>query len=193
MTKRADYKSLREGFGLVRGLQEEFVQACERADVPIEAIKRLVTPAGRQTMDTIALKIRDDWQAEVPESVHSEETVGNGALTAWVTYSQPDYDALLSRFAEVDRNFRGLRFEAIARCIGIRRPARVRFENVVMHPDYTSNALGEIDRLGLRPALYEELLSYAEKFPQELEKYYKIVALGSACAVFNTWRTLMYV
>jgi hypothetical protein len=68
MGKRTDYNALRKGFGLSRGLGEEFVQACERNDVPIEAIHRLVTPDGRATVDGIAQRILADWEAEQPPS-----------------------------------------------------------------------------------------------------------------------------
>ena len=46
----------------------------------------------------------------------------------------------------------------------------------------TDEVLAEMDRRGLRPALYEELLGFAEKYPDEQRKY-PIVALGSEADV----------
>jgi hypothetical protein len=46
----------------------------------------------------------------------------------------------------------------------------------------TDEVLAEMDRKGLRPALYEELLGFAEKYPDEQRKY-PIVALGSEADV----------
>lgn len=68
-------KALKKGFGLVRGLQDEFVQACERVEVPLEAIQRLVTPKGRDTWDAIGRLITDHWHADQPKS-HQGEAVG---------------------------------------------------------------------------------------------------------------------
>ncbi|MFA5129698.1 MAG: hypothetical protein WC477_02115 [Patescibacteria group bacterium] len=68
MGKRTDYKSLKEGFGLSRGLSDDFIQTCDRMNVPIEAIQRLVTPQGLTTMENIAKLILTDWRAEQPKS-----------------------------------------------------------------------------------------------------------------------------
>jgi hypothetical protein len=80
MGKNADYRAMKLGFGIARGLSEEFVQTCEAKDVPIEAIHRLVTPKGRETMSRIAELIRTDWLAEqrVPAEAVVETPKPNG-------------------------------------------------------------------------------------------------------------------
>jgi hypothetical protein len=51
----------------MRGLGDDFLQACERMDVPLEALHRLVTPKGRDTWDAIGRLIINDWRAEQPQ------------------------------------------------------------------------------------------------------------------------------
>lgn len=196
MGKRTDYTSLRMGFGLSRGLGDEFIQACERNNVPIEAIHRLVTPKGHSTMDEIACRILTDWQAEQPKPVDQSEgghpyrggpTNGNASFSAQVVYIQPEFEELKRRFpAYFNPNYKGKRFDPIERCkavpmdIGDREVA---FEYVHMDRNaFTDEVLAEMDRKWLRPALYEELLSFAEKYPDELRKD-AIVALGSEARV----------
>ncbi|MBP9747641.1 hypothetical protein KBD13_01760 [Patescibacteria group bacterium] len=69
-------KVLKKGFGLVRGLQDEFVQACLRTEVPLEALQRLVSPKGRETWDAIARLITDHWHAELPKLAHHDAPTG---------------------------------------------------------------------------------------------------------------------
>lgn len=69
-------KVLKKGFGLVRGLQDEFVQACLRTEVPLEALQRLVSPKGRETWDAIARLITDHWHAELPKPAHHDASSG---------------------------------------------------------------------------------------------------------------------
>ncbi len=87
---------------------------------------------------------------------------------AHVDYAQPE---------------KGVRFEPIERCKTVSKDNReVAFEYVHMgRKAMTDKVLAEMDRKGLRPALYEELLGFAYKYPDEQRKY-PIVALGSvAC------------
>ena len=77
MRKSPNLQQLRDGFGLTRGLSDEFVQACERGEMPLEALKRLVTPQGRDTMDAIVQKIIADWRAELPQPSVAEGIVGH--------------------------------------------------------------------------------------------------------------------
>jgi hypothetical protein len=225
--KRVDYATLRMGFGLSRGLGEEFIQACERNNVSIEAIHRLVTPKGRSTMDEIACRILTDWQAEQPKSIKMPEaqdghpyrsglpltipTVDFAAVTpnsvlmmevppylhqetsepahspfsAPIVYVQPEFEELKRRFPTyVHPDYKGKWFDPIVRCKGVSTENReVAFEYVHMNRDAsTDEVLAEMDRKGLRPALYEELLGFAEKYPDEQRKY-PIVALGSETGV----------
>jgi len=86
MGKRTDYAALRAGFGLARGLSDEFIQACERINPPIEAIHRLVTPNGQKTMDEIVRRAVADWQAEQPASANQ---TSHKALSGSATADRP--------------------------------------------------------------------------------------------------------
>ncbi|MEO5927844.1 MAG: hypothetical protein ABIO72_03935 [Patescibacteria group bacterium] len=106
-------------------------------------------------------------------------------FTALVTYVQPEFEELQRRFpAYVNPDYKGKRFDPIERCKGVSKENReVAFEYVHLDRDAsTDEVLAEMDRKGLRPALYEELLSFAEKYPDEQRKY-PIVALGSEALV----------
>jgi hypothetical protein len=195
MGKRTDYAALKQGFGLARGLSDEFIQACERINPPIEAIHRLVTPNGRTTMDEIVRRAVADWQAEQPKPAgqdaaeprnghpyrNNAQTNSNAPFTAPVVYTIPAMDELQRRFpAYVNPDYKGKQFNPIERCKDVSRENReVAFEYVHMgRGPSTDEVLAEMDRKGLRPALYEELLGFAERYPDEQMKY-PIVALGS--------------
>lgn len=183
MGKRTDYSALKQGLGLARGLSDEFIQACERINPPIEAIHRLVTPKGRATMDEIVRRAVADWRAEQPEFI--VQSNGNAPFMASVVYVQPEFDELKRRFpAYVNPDYNGKRFDPIERCKAVSKENReVAFEYVHMDRNAsTDEVLAEMDRNGLQPALYEELLGFAEKYPDEQRKY-PIVALGSGTGV----------
>ena len=101
-----------------------------------------------------------------------------------VLYIQPKFEELKRRFpAYVNPDYEaGKRFDPIERCKTVLRESReVVFEYVHMDRDaLTDEVLAEMDREGLLPALYEEFLGFAEKYPDEQRKY-PIVALGSVC------------
>jgi len=78
MGKRTDYAVLKAGFGLARGLSDEFIQACERVNPPIEAIHRLVTPNGRTTMDELVRRAVADWQVEQPRPAGQDASEPHG-------------------------------------------------------------------------------------------------------------------
>ncbi|MBP9869778.1 hypothetical protein KBC59_04450 [Patescibacteria group bacterium] len=111
-------------------------------------------------------------------------------MTAFVNYVQPEFEELKRRFpAYVDPDyFAGLRFDPIECCKAVSKENReVAFEYVYMGRESSidetdDKVLAEMDRLGFRPALYEELLGFAEKYPDEQRKY-PIVALGSVALV----------
>ncbi|KKR48343.1 MAG: hypothetical protein UT86_C0007G0022, partial [Candidatus Magasanikbacteria bacterium GW2011_GWC2_40_17] len=48
----------------------------------------------------------------------------------------------------------------------------------------TDEVLAEMDRHGLRPALYEELLAFGAKYPDE-QRQFPIIALGSVWRGFG--------
>ncbi|MEO5927845.1 MAG: hypothetical protein ABIO72_03940 [Patescibacteria group bacterium] len=158
MGKRTDYAALKQGLGLARGLSDEFVQVCEARDVPIEAIHRLVRPEGRATMEAVAERILADWQKEQPKPVNDKPT-----FTAHIVYTRPSFEELKRQFlCYVNDDFRDRRLDPIECCKAISKESReVTFEYVYMgHDASTDEVLAEMDRKGLRPALYEELLGF---------------------------------
>lgn len=208
MGKKPDLNELRLGFGLARGLGDEFIQAIERNTVPIEAVRRLVTPQGRSTVDAIAQRILTDWQAEQPAiSVPDQPPVASLAVEpqtaelqqnqlandeevaeedrrfpVMVYYEQPSCLELQRRFpALTDPRFEeNKKFRPITSCENVSRENRVvtfQYTRVMPFPDH-KYILDIINRRGLRPALYEELLSFAELYPNEQKKF-PIAALGS--------------
>lgn len=98
-----------------------------------------------------------------------------------VTYSQPFYRKLMGRFRHsVNPRFQGRTFTAIDRCASLGREMRcILLEYVHLGCKATTDkVLAEMDRRGLRPALYEELLAFADAYPGEQRKH-RIIALGS--------------
>jgi hypothetical protein len=108
----------------------------------------------------------------------------SNTFTAFVKYEQPSLEELERRFPIVAPYYKGKRFDPIERCKGVSKENReVAFEYVHMDRNASVDAvLAEMDRLGLRPALYEELLGFAAQYPDEQRKY-PIVALGSETRV----------
>ncbi len=70
-------KFLKRGLGLIRGLQDAFMQTCERMDVPLEALERLVTPKGHDTWTAIGQVVIDHWHADQPKPQQSEAVGGH--------------------------------------------------------------------------------------------------------------------
>jgi hypothetical protein len=106
-------------------------------------------------------------------------------FSAPIVYVQPEFEELKRRFpAFINLDYSGKRFDPIERCKAVSKENReVAFEYVHMDRDAsTDEVLAEMDRKGLRPALYEELLGFALKYPDEQLKY-PIVALGSGTSV----------
>jgi len=101
-------------------------------------------------------------------------------FTAFVNYLQPSFDELSKAFDWVNPNYAKARFEPIERCKGIVRTARdVVFSYFTIDRQMTTEQiLDAMDAAGLRPALYEELLAFASKYPNEQRKHV-IAALGS--------------
>lgn len=71
-----NYGLLRQYFGLVRALSDEFLQACERKEMLIEALHWLVTPKGRETVEEAAQLIIDRWRAGLPKPAHHDAPSG---------------------------------------------------------------------------------------------------------------------
>lgn len=114
--------------------------------------------------------MQDELRAQVP--VRFEATV---------VYIQPEYDDLKRRFPADAHEFKGLKFEMVARDRILSKS--VRFEFVQMPPGATTDAvLCEMELRGLRPATFEELLGFAAKYPEE-QRRNKIVAIGSTVII----------
>ncbi len=103
----------------------------------------------------------------------------------YVKYEQPSsYDDLRLRFpafVNPDYDKKGIRFHPIKGCRAVSRENReITFELVHLgrFVRSTRKVLIELERRGLRPALYEEFLGFVVKYPQETMEF-SIVALGS--------------
>lgn len=195
MGKRTDYAALRMGLGLTRGLSEEFVLACEAKDVPIEAVHRLVTPKGRETMARIAELIRDDWLAEQPKPAGQDavEPLPNGGMLpanhyrVHVTYAPlPSFVELKREFGEdnVSVIFDGRPWELHSSCAGMKKtPGDKTFLVKDFGREWKSEeaiAWGRDQRTqvapdGYRPATHDEEYEFHEAHPELLD----LIALGS--------------
>ena len=110
-----------------------------------------------------------------------------------VEYIQPCYADLKAAFDWVDPDYSRAKFEPIERCKGVIREAR----EVVLQYSHlgrdatTEEVLAEMERLGLRPALYEELLVFCRQNPDEQRKF-PVVALGSVWVGSDGCRGVAY-
>lgn len=108
------------------------------------------------------------------------ERVSGPSFTAQVVYMQLEFEELRRRFSYVDPDYQDGWFDYIERYKGVSTENReVAFEYVCMNRRaQTEEVIAEMDRRGLRPAFYEELLGFALKYPDE-QRMYSVVALGS--------------
>lgn len=116
---------------------------------------------------------------------YSQVSAEQQSFTAFITYQQPSFEELLCQFpGYVNPEYKDKRFDPIERCKTVSKESHgVTFGYVHMDRDAsTDEVLAEMDRKGLRPALYEELLGFAEKYPNE-QRQFLIVALGSEALV----------
>ncbi|MFH1078079.1 MAG: hypothetical protein V1745_02215 [Patescibacteria group bacterium] len=125
--------------------------------------------------------------AFVAERMQTERTrARNGAsydVSVQVIPRQPRYSDLLKRFPAVDPSFSDMKFEATRHHRNVKRKAV--FEYVRMESGATTDAVfQEMRHLGLRPAFYEELLSFADVYREEVRTH-RIVALGSVAVEFD--------
>ncbi len=193
MAKR-NVSEIETGAGFFMGLVNAMMDIAREKDVPFEAIYRLVTAGGRKTLSSMIDLAYTNWQAEQPKPVEQPEgghpyrggpTNGNSPFSAPIAYVQPEFEELKRRFpAYVNPDYKGKRFDPIERCKGVSKESRdVVFEYVYVSSYAASTRMfGEMDKRHLRPALYEELLGFSEKYPDEQRKY-PIAALGSVLNV----------
>ena len=187
MAKR-NISEIETGAGFFMGFVNATMDVVREKAIPFAALYRLATAGGRKTLGSMIDLAYADWQAEQPQGGHPYRggSQTNGSLfSAPIAYVQPEFEELKRRFpAYVNPDCKGKWFDPIERCKGVSTENReVAFEYVHMDRDAsTDEVLAEMDRRGLRPALYEELLGFAEKYPDEQRKY-PIVALGSGTDV----------
>jgi len=101
---------------------------------------------------------------------------------AEVIYVQPSYADLKKAFDWVYDGYKSTEFKPIDVCKDVSTETReIEFELVHLNKNATTEtALAELEKRELRPALYEELLAFAAKYP-DLQKQFPIAALGSVC------------
>jgi hypothetical protein len=101
-------------------------------------------------------------------------------LTANVDYVRPDFAGLRRQFPiSVNAYCEGRTFVPIESCQSVSRtPRKIVFDYVDMDNATSEEVLVEMKRLGLRPALFEELLAYELEYPQA-QGGDPVVALGS--------------
>jgi len=97
-----------------------------------------------------------------------------------VVYGKINYDDLKSSYERVDEKLQSAEFELIGPCKKIGQQAgKIEFQYVHLKKTATTEeALAEIKKRGLCPAIDKELVSFTQQFPEEQKKF-PIVALGS--------------
>lgn len=114
------------------------------------------------------------------------------SFSAPIIYVQPKFEELKLRFPAGivlygpygAKDFNSTRFEPIKCCMNISTVARdVTFEYFSMgHMARVTDILEQMDKEGLRPGLYEELLGYTEEYPDE-QRASPVAALGSEMVI----------
>ena len=98
-----------------------------------------------------------------------------------VTYVMPSYEELKRRFpGGVEVFFNGrYRFELTKECKHIsRNPRKIKFVYIQMDAKSTKGLSARMEKQGLRPAILEELICFAKRYPDE-SLHKKIIADGS--------------
>lgn len=103
-------------------------------------------------------------------------------FTARVDYRQPSYEMLKQAFDMVFDGYKKAKFRAIDLCKDVPlESSEIKFQLIGLNKRISLNeALVRVVELDLRPALYEEMLGFAKKYPEE-QKEHTIIALGSFC------------
>ena len=182
MAKKPDYRMLEQGFGLVHGLGDEFVQAVKRKQVPVEAIHRLVTPSGRATIDKMVDVVLAEWQAEQPQP-KCPIADPDAHYRLHVFYAPlPSLAQLKEEFGEnnVSNLFDGRPWEKHASCEKMdETPGERDFLVKYWSRETESEAtILEMDALGYRPATHQEAYEFQKAHPDP-QRQFPIVALGS--------------
>jgi hypothetical protein len=186
MSRKGKISEMERGAGFFQGFVTAFMDAAREKGVPFEAIHRLGSDEGKKTVAGLVEIAYEDWKDE-QQRIQFEKSKPNGnpSFSAPIVYVQPEFEELKRRFTGfVNLECKGKRFDPIERCEAVSKENReVAFEYVQIGRNATTDeVLTKMDRRGLRPALYEELLGFAEKYPDEQRKSC-IVALGSVVSV----------
>jgi hypothetical protein len=146
-----------------------------------------------QVAEIVAMLAKGDIEFDLAQAIiekkvgvteKSRKLTPTNALeySALVEYRQPSYDELKKAFDWVYDGYKNAEFKQIDVCKDVSTETReIEFELVHLNKDAsTDTVLAELDKRELRPALYEELLAFAAKYP-EFQKQFPIGALGSVC------------
>lgn len=157
-----------------------FLSGMGKAFEIFKAITNAVLDAGGDDTDMEMILKDISLQNQIADLIVGAKKVAADTFRAEVAYIQPKFAELKSAFDWVNDDYRRAKFEAIKICEAISRETReVTFQYVHMNRGAsTEEVLVEMDRCGLRPALFEELLAFAKAHPDEQRKY-PIVVLGS--------------
>ena len=160
--------------------KSDFLKGFGKAFEIFKAIVNAVLDAGGDDSDLERTLMEADLCKQIAALIVGAKKVAVDTFRAVVTYIQPKFAELKSAFDWVNDDYQRAKFEAIKICEAISRETReVTFQYVHMNRDAsTEEVLAEMDKRGLRPVLYEELLAFAKAHPDEQRKY-PIVALGS--------------
>lgn len=173
--------------GLAQELAKNFFDLIREYNLPREAVTRLVMPEGCETMQRLVFLAHAEWQAEkikLAETADLSASDDNLSFVAKVVYVQPPFAKLKDLMEHVSSCFKSRKFLTIHNCASVSRESReLKFQYVHLGRKLkTYQASAEIRKRGLRPALYEELLGFALRYPEEQRKH-PIVALGSEAVI----------
>lgn len=169
-----------------RRKSSEFLSSFGKAFELLKSVIDAVLAAGGGDVELDLLRNNSDRLKEVGRVVMGEFT-SPVKLVARVDYRQRSKSELMEIFFSVDNTREdaiGLVFESGEGYADVSRETRDIEFVLVRCNDYvnTKQAIAEIRRRKLRPALYEELLVFAENFPLETTgPSWHIMALGSNC------------
>lgn len=176
MRTDVSYRKTLDRLNSLRDFEKSFLKVCEQEDVPLEALRRLLKPAGETTLQEAVRLIRSDWEAEKLKEVKG---FWKGTFKAPVNYSIQVNRELGKMFGERHEKHAFKPVEACRKVV--RRNRELEFD--LFHPGFSvseQGILSEIQRRNWRPALFEELVCCLKYMPDEIaDLSLQIVTLGS--------------
>lgn len=166
----------------------ELVMRLGKAGLTVEKVKELMGD-DKEMAEFVKNGLTKSPYLAIPAAIAYERyaaKVEGRAFTVLVEYRQRSYAELKLAFDWVNKGYKNAEFKPIDICKDVSTETReIEFELVHLNEDVsTDEILADLDKRGFRPALYEELLAFATKHPDEQKKY-EIVALGSVCRSSN--------